>query len=146
MHLTESKKVQVWKPGKRPNKREESGSEISLAVEKLVKERLGLLEDAVLLGNKLYKKPTSEEAELYLHDKAIPQIHARIALEKGDVELGESFHLGFELQNVGNAPVLLGKVEEAVPNGFELVAYPDTCDLMSTYSGYAWHETQPPRH
>ena len=119
--------------GRRRNKREESGSEFSLAVEKLVKERLGLLEDAVLLGNKLYKKPTAEEAELYLHDKAIPQIHARIALEKGDVELGESFHFGFELQNVGNAPVLLGRVEEVVPNGFELVAYPDTCDLMSTY-------------
>lgn len=111
---------------------EEVGSDIGLAVEKLVKEKLGLLEDAVLLGNKLYKKPASEEAELYLHDKAIPQIQARIVLEKRDIELGESFNVGFELQNVGNAPVLLGRVEEVVPSGFELVAYPDSYGLMST--------------
>jgi KaiC/GvpD/RAD55 family RecA-like ATPase len=114
------------------NKHDDYSTEIGLAVEKLVKERLGALEDAMLLGNKLYKKPTSEEAELYLRDKAIPNIRARIALEKSDMELGESVHLEIELQNVGKAPVLLERVEEIIPNGFELVAHSDTCDIANT--------------
>jgi uncharacterized repeat protein (TIGR01451 family) len=117
---------------KERNKREKFSTEISLAVEKLVKERIGALEDAVLLGNKLYKKPTSEEAESYLRDKAIPNIHARIALEKSDMELGENVRFEIELQNVGKAPVLLERVEEIIPNGFELVSHSDTCDIANT--------------
>ena len=113
-------------------KHDEYSTEIGLAVEKLVKERLGALEDAMLLGNKLYKKPTSEEAELYLRDKAIPNIRARIALEKSDVELGESVHLEIELQNVGKTPVLLERIGEIIPNGFELLAHSDTCYVANT--------------
>ena len=113
-------------------KRDEYGTEIGLAVEKLVKERLGALENAMLLGNKLYKKPTSEEAEFYLRDKAIPNIRARIALEKSDMELGESVHLEIELQNVGKTPVLLERIGEIIPNGFELLAHSDTCDVANT--------------
>ena len=110
---------------KERNKRKEFGAEISLAVEKLVREKLGHLEDAVLLGNRLYRKPTSEEAELYLQDKVIPRINARIAPEKGDAELGETVDFKIELQNVGKAPVLLTRLEEIVPNGFELASYLD---------------------
>lgn len=111
--------------------RERRREQISLAVEKLVKERLGLLEDAVLLGNKLYRKPTSEEAELYLRDKAIPHVNARMTLEKSDMELGENVHYEIELQNIGKAPVLLSRVEEMTPGGFELVSHSDTCDLVN---------------
>jgi len=117
---------------KERNKRKEFSTEISLAVAKLVKEKLGLLEDAIILGNKLYKKPTSEEAELYLQDKAIPYIHARIALEKSGIELGENVHLEIELENVGKVPVLLARIEEVIPNGFELVAHSDNCDMVNT--------------
>lgn len=133
MHLTGSTKVRdVGTGGKERNKPKEFSTEINSVVERLVKERLGLLEDAILMGNKLYKKPTSEEAELYLQDRVIPHIHARIALERSDFELGENVHFEIELQNLGKAPVLLARVEEIVPNGFELVAYPDTCDLMNS--------------
>ncbi len=119
--------------GKKRNEHKGVNSEINMAVEKLVKERLGLLEDAVLLGNKLYKKPTSKEAESYLQDKAIPQINARIAFEKSDMDIGENIHIEIELENVGKAPVLLARVEEIIPNGFELVAHSDNCELVSTH-------------
>ena len=114
-----------------PKDREKREEQISLAVERLVKERLGLLENAGLLGNKLYRKPTPEEAELYLRDKAIPHINARMTLEKSDMELGENVHYEIELQNIGKAPVLLSRVEEITPSGFELVSHSDTCDLVN---------------
>jgi hypothetical protein len=62
--------------------RERREEQISLAVEKFVKERLGLLENAGLLGNKLYRKTTPEEAELYLRDKAIPHVNARMIIAR----------------------------------------------------------------
>jgi KaiC/GvpD/RAD55 family RecA-like ATPase len=117
---------------KERNKNKEFGAEISLAVEKLVKEKLGHLEDAVLLGNKFYRKPTPQEAELYLQDKVVPRINVRIVLEKGDVELGETFDFKIELQNIGKTPVLLTRLEEIAPSGFELVAHPDAYSSMTT--------------
>jgi KaiC/GvpD/RAD55 family RecA-like ATPase len=113
-------------------KRKELGTEISLAVEKLVKEKLGLLEDAVLLGDKVYRKPSPEEAEAYLRDRAIPHVDAKTTLEKSDVELGENFNYAVELQNIGKAPIFLSRAEEIIPNGLELVAHPEACDVVNT--------------
>ena len=106
--------------------------EIGLTVERLVKEQLGLLEGTVLLGNKLYRKPTAEEMELQLRDRAIPHVNARMILERSDLELGESLHYEIELQNIGKAPVFLSRVEEIAPGGFEVVSHSDTCDLINT--------------
>jgi uncharacterized repeat protein (TIGR01451 family) len=113
-------------------KHKEFGPELTLAVEKLVKERLGRLEDAVLLGNRIYRKPTSEETELYLRDKAIPHVKAKLALEKNSLELGENVSFQIELENVGKSPVLLTRVEEIVPNGFEFVASSDSYLAVNT--------------
>lgn len=112
--------------------RKEVSIDIGLAIEQLVKERLGLLEDAILLGNKLYKKPTPKAIESYLHKKLIPQISAKITLEVVDVNLGENVHFGIEVQNLGKTQVLLSRVEDIIPNGFELVAHSSSYDLVST--------------
>jgi uncharacterized repeat protein (TIGR01451 family) len=125
----EARSVKVREEDK---KRKAFGEELDLAMEKLVKERLGLLEDAVLLGNKLYKKPTSEEAERYLRDKAIPHMHSRITLEKDNIELGESVRLEIELQNSGKAPVSVMRIEDIVPKGFELFTHSDAHDAVNT--------------
>lgn len=117
---------------KERNRRKESSKELSLAVERFIRERLGHIEDAAQLGKKLYREPTSEEAELFLQDRAIPQIDARITLEKGDVELGENVRLGIKIQNVGKTPVLLERVEEIAPQGFELVAHSESCSVVNT--------------
>ncbi|MCJ7423184.1 hypothetical protein MUP01_02810 [Candidatus Bathyarchaeota archaeon] len=117
---------------KEMTRRKELGPDLTLAVEKLVKERLGRLEGALLLGNKIYKKSTSEEAERYLRDRVIPHVTVRLALEKNSLELMETANLMVELENVGNSPVLLTRVERIVPNGFELVSSPDNYLLTNT--------------
>jgi KaiC/GvpD/RAD55 family RecA-like ATPase len=117
---------------KERDKSREFGTELTLAVEKLVKERLGRLEEAVLLGNKIYRKPTSEEAELHLRDKAIPTVNARLILEKSSFELGENMSFEIELENVGKSPVLLTRIEEIVPSGLELAASSDSSVFVNT--------------
>lgn len=116
---------------KRP-KHEEFGAELALAVEKAVREKLGLLDDAVLLGNKIYKKPASDEAELYLRDKTFSPVKAKLAIEKSSLELGEDVNFEIELENVGKSPVLIKRLEGIMPNGFELVATSDSYVLMNT--------------
>lgn len=117
---------------KERHKREQLRAELSSAVEQFVKEKLGNLDDAVLLGSKLYKTRTMEEAESHLKDGVIPLIHARIALEKNEIELGENFHFEIELQNVGKTPVLLERVEETIPTGFEVVSHPQNFNIANT--------------
>ena len=107
--------------------------DIGLAVERLVKEQLGgLLEGTVLLGNKFYRKPTSEEMELQLRDRAIPHVNVKMILERSELELGESLNYTIESQNIGKTPVFLSRIEEIAPGGFEVVSHSDTCDLTST--------------
>lgn len=113
-------------------KQKKLGLELTLAVEKPVNEKLGRIEDAVLLGNKIYKKPTSEEAESYLRDKAVPHVKTKLILEKSNLELGESINLEIELENVGKSPILLTRVEQIVPSGFELVTSSDGYASVST--------------
>jgi KaiC/GvpD/RAD55 family RecA-like ATPase len=105
--------------------------ELGLALERLVREKLGLSEGAALLGNKLYKKPTSEEAELHLRDRVIPHVNVGLTLERSDLELGESFHYEIELQNIAKEPVFLSRIEEVVPAGFEVASHSDTCTFAN---------------
>lgn len=116
---------------KRP-KRNEFGTELSVAVEKAVREKLGLLDDAVLLGNKIYKKPTSDEAELDLQDRAFARVEAKLALEKTNLELGENVNFEIELENVGKSPVTITRIEGIMPNGFEVVTSSNSYVLMNT--------------
>lgn len=113
-------------------KHRELGTELTSAVEKAVREKLGLLGDAVLLGNKIYRKPTSDDAELYLRDKAVLYVNARLALEKNSLELGENLTFEIELENVGKSPVLITRIEGIIPNGFEPVASSDSYALVNT--------------
>jgi KaiC/GvpD/RAD55 family RecA-like ATPase len=114
-------------------KRKDIRTDIAMAVEKLVMERLGNLEDAVLLGNRLYKKPTPERVDSYLQEKIMPHIQAKIMLEKSDLELGENTHFEIELQNIGKTPVLITRIEDIVPTGFELTAHSDAYHFVNTY-------------
>lgn len=118
--------------GKKRSKHREFGTELSLAVEKAVREKLGLLDDAVLLGNKIYKKPTSAEAELDLRDKTFPSVKAQLALEKTNLELGENVNLEIGLENVGKMPVTITRIEGIMPNNFELVTSSNSYILMNT--------------
>ena len=109
------------------------GRELTMAVEKLVMEKLGDLEDVFLLGNKLYKKPTEEPVDTHLQGVILPSIKAKISLEKSDLELGETIGFRVELQNNSQATVWVTRIEDLVPAGFELVAQSKRYQYVNTY-------------
>jgi KaiC/GvpD/RAD55 family RecA-like ATPase len=97
------------------------GKDFTGAVEKFVMEKLGDVESAFLLGNKLYKKPKTEPSETRLRGVILPRIETRLALEKSDFELGETMRITIELQNTSQTAVWVTRIENLVPRGFELV-------------------------
>lgn len=124
-----------------PNKREsneprstrERAHDISLAVEKLVTEKLGKLQDSFLLGNRLFKRSKSAVEETpFIEGNLMPSIQARMILEKIDYEIGESFQLGIQLQNTGKSPVSIDRIEELVPPDFDPVATSNSYKFVST--------------
>lgn len=115
------------------SKGKELSTELTMAVSKLVMERLGNLQNAVLLGNKLYEKPTPEKAKSYLQSKIRPCIQAKIIFERTNIEVGENVHFRIEFQNTGTTPVKIATIEDIVPPGFEL----STCS--SPYSSLGNH-------
>ena len=52
-------------------------------------------------------------------------VQVDIAPSKEEVSVGEDFRIKIDIANVGKEPVLLTKVEDIFPEGFELVAKPD---------------------
>lgn len=106
--------------------------ELSNAVQKLINEKLGGLENAVLLGNKLLEKPLKAN-ESYLHQKVLSSVQTRVMLERKDFELGEDIKIMIELQNSGKTPVQLFRIENLVPATFDLIEHPSTCDFYGSY-------------
>lgn len=104
------------------SKGKDLSTELTMAVSKLVMERLGNLQNAVLLGNKLYEKPTPEKAKSYLQSKIRPYIQAKMTFERTNIEVGENVHFRIEIQNIGKTPVKIAIIEDIVPPDFELSA------------------------
>lgn len=50
-----------------------------------------------------------------------------------EVKVGEDLNLEIELVNAGRAPAQLVKVEEVIPQGFEIRQAPDTCRVEDGY-------------
>jgi KaiC/GvpD/RAD55 family RecA-like ATPase len=119
---------------KESDERKEIGRDFSRAVEKLIIERLGGLKDSIPFGNEVFGKPDSAKDESsYLETNVMPSIDARIIVDRTDFELGESFQLRIQLQNVGKTPVFVSKVDSLVPPDFEPSIPPGPCRLVSTY-------------
>lgn len=109
----------------------EFSEQISSTIEKLIRERLGIREDSVLWGNELRRKHTSGAEGSDLKSEVALYVQARTVLEKSDIELGESFHFEIELKNVGKTPVLLMRIENVIPSGFEFVTHSGACDYTN---------------
>ena len=69
----------------------------------------------------------SQTAKQLAKSKLRPRIQARLILRSKEVNVGEGLNLEIQLTNKGKAPALLVKVEEILPDGFELVAKPNYC-------------------
>ncbi len=60
-------------------------------------------------------------------------IQANFILGKGDVKVGDDVDIEIELVNAGKAPAQLIKVEEIIPEGFEVRSAPDICRVEDSY-------------
>jgi hypothetical protein len=76
--------------------------------------------------------PTQEEAvgsERFEH----ADIQANLILRQKELKIGESLDLEIELVNAGKGPALLIKVNELIPEGFELVEKPENYRVEDSY-------------
>jgi KaiC/GvpD/RAD55 family RecA-like ATPase len=97
------------------------------ALLRLTKASVGLYADPLKMAtdSKLAERPTAH--------KTGALVQANLILGAKEVKAGEDINLKMELVNAGKAPALLGKVEEILPAGFELVTKPNHCRLENTY-------------
>lgn len=89
--------------------------------------KLAMLENMVLMGNKVYaKESTGQTASTLLQAKA--------TIEKTEVAAGETFDLEIEIANFGRAPATLEGIEEILPCcGVELMTSPKMYRLDGSY-------------
>jgi len=60
-------------------------------------------------------------------------IQANIILGRRDVKVGDDIDIEIELVNAGKAPAQLIKIEEIIPEGFEVSSAPDICRVEDSY-------------
>ncbi len=75
----------------------------------------------------------SEERAVGLERFEHADIQAKLIQHEKEIRVGEDFNLEMQIANVGKEAVLLTKVEEILPAGFQLVAKPDYCNFEDTY-------------
>ena len=75
----------------------------------------------------------SQTAKQLAKSKLRPRIQAKLIVRSKDVNVGEDLNLEMQLTNEGEAPALLVKVEEILPEGFELIAKPGYCRFEDEY-------------
>ena len=76
--------------------------------------------------------PTREEAvgsERFEH----ADVQANLIIRQRELKVGEDFKLEIELVNAGKGPALLIKVNEVIPEGFELIEKQDTYRVEDSY-------------
>jgi tetratricopeptide (TPR) repeat protein len=76
--------------------------------------------------------PTSEEAvgsERFEN----AAVQANLIVRQKELKIGESLSLEIELVNAGKGPALLIKVNEVIPEGFELMEKPETCRVEDSF-------------
>jgi len=77
----------------------------------------------------------SQTAKQLAKGKLRPRIQARLIVRSKEVNVGEDVNLEMRLTNEGGGPALLVKVEEILPEDFELVAKPGYCRFEDGYLG-----------
>ena len=91
-----------------------------------------VLEDMVIVGDKVYKKELSKDTETSEPDGSA-RLKANLWLEPRKAKVGEEIHLQLRLANEGRTPVFLAKIEEIFPPPFDLVAKPDYSRLSAGF-------------
>lgn len=69
--------------------------------------------------------PQTQERSVGLEKFEHASVQGKLILPKKEVRLGEEFNLEIQIGNVGKEAILLVKVEEILPKGFEFVKIPE---------------------
>jgi len=122
-------------------KHPEKNEQVQRLLEKVREER----ELAVSLGEVLHA-PTitsstasfvtltpTEEMAVGLERFEHADVQAKLIQHEKEIRVGEDFNVEMQIANVGKEPVLLAKIEEILPAGFQLVAKPDYCHSEDAY-------------
>ena len=75
----------------------------------------------------------SEERAVGLERFEHADIQAKLIQPGTDIRVGEEANLEIQIANVGKEAVLLTKVENIIPVGFQLVSKPDDCSFEDTH-------------
>jgi KaiC/GvpD/RAD55 family RecA-like ATPase len=114
-------------------------------VERLLKSVREERELAVSLGNVLHAPTITsstasfvmltprEETAVGLEKFEHADIQAKLIQPEKGIRVGEDFVLKMQIANVGKEPVLLTKIEEILPSGFQLVAQPTYCEIEDSH-------------
>jgi KaiC/GvpD/RAD55 family RecA-like ATPase len=71
----------------------------------------------------------SEETAAGLERFEHANIQPKIILQPSEIKLGEHFKLTIQITNIGKQTILVDKVEEIIPPGFQLIDKPSYCHL-----------------
>ena len=71
----------------------------------------------------------NEERAVGLERFEHAEIQSKIVQPETEIKIGENMTLGIQFVNVGKETVLLSRVENLVPAGFQLVGKPDYCEF-----------------
>jgi KaiC/GvpD/RAD55 family RecA-like ATPase len=75
----------------------------------------------------------TEETAVGLERFEHADVQAKLIQHVKEIRAGEDFDLEMQIVNVGKEAVLLAKVEEILPQGFQLVAKPEYCHVEDAY-------------
>jgi len=105
-----------------PYNRTDSSEKLDLLLKKVA-----VLEDMILMGNKVYTKK-------HIEKMASALLQAKVTIVKPEVLAGEIFSLEIEIANFGRTPVTLHGIEEILPCcGMELMTTPEKRRLEGSY-------------
>jgi len=122
-------------------KKPEKSENVQRLLENVKEEQeLALSLTEVLHASTIMSTTTSFSTPTPTHEKAVglerfehANIQTELNFSAEEIRVGEDFNLDVQIANVGKEAVLLYKVEEILPEGFELVSKPDYCRLKDGY-------------
>jgi len=89
---------------------------------------------SIVSATRAFASPTPTQEEAVGSERfEYADIQANLIIRQKELKIGESLSLEMELVNAGKGPALLIKVNEVIPEGFELVEKPETYRVEDSY-------------
>jgi tetratricopeptide (TPR) repeat protein len=122
-------------------KHPEKSEEVRRVLEKIKEEKqIAMALSEILHAPSVVATTSSFSTPTPTHERAVglerfesADIQANMIVRGREMKVGEDLNLEIELVNAGKAPAQLIKVEEIIPEGFEILQAPDTCRVEDSY-------------